>query len=119
MLVLKRKAGEVVFVGGEPVTVERLVEGVATVRFRGTQHTLGVGHRVELRPGVTVRSLSADLGSVRLGFEADGAVEVHRAEVWERIQQERTQAERNRAGTQEEEANHEGQGPGSPVEGAD
>ncbi len=57
MLVLTRKSQEAVVVGGS-VGFERLLK-------------------------VTV--LQIDRGKVRLGFEVDSAVPVHRWEVWERI----------------------------------
>jgi carbon storage regulator CsrA len=57
MLVLARKSMESVVVGG-PGRFERLLK-------------------------VTV--LEIKNGSVRLGFEADASVPVHRAEVWEKI----------------------------------
>ncbi len=57
MLVLSRKTRESVVVGGEN-NFERLLK-VTVLDIRG--------------------------GSVKLGFEADPAVPVHRTEVWERI----------------------------------
>jgi carbon storage regulator len=57
MLVLTRKSNESVVVGG-PGTLESLIR-------------------------VTV--LEIKNGTVRLGFEADAKIPVHRAEVWERI----------------------------------
>jgi carbon storage regulator CsrA len=58
MLVLTRKSRESVVVGGS-VGFERLLK-VTVLDIRG--------------------------GSVKLGFEVDGTVPVHRAEVWEKIQ---------------------------------
>ena len=58
MLVLTRKNNESVVVGG-PGTLESLIR-------------------------VTV--LEIKNGTVRLGFEADAKIPVHRAEVWDRIQ---------------------------------
>ena len=58
MLVLTRKSQEAVVVGG-PVGSERLLK-------------------------LTVLEIQG--GKVRLGFEADDGVLVHRLEVWERIQ---------------------------------
>jgi carbon storage regulator CsrA len=57
MLILSRKPQESVVVGGSG-SFERLVK-VTVIEIRG--------------------------GSVRLGFEADNTVPVHRWEVWERI----------------------------------
>jgi carbon storage regulator len=57
MLVLSRKSGEEVIVGGS-VGFERVLK-------------------------VTV--LEVGNGRVRLGFEADAEVPIHRSEVWERI----------------------------------
>ena len=57
MLVLSRKSRQSVVVGGSD----------------GFEHLL------------TVTVLEIQGGKVRLGFEADRAVPVHRAEVWERI----------------------------------
>jgi carbon storage regulator CsrA len=57
MLVLTRKSRESVVVGGS-TGFERLLK-VTVLEIRG--------------------------GYVKLGFEVDGAVPVHRAEVWERI----------------------------------
>ena len=57
MLVLTRKSNESVVVGG-PGTLESLIR-------------------------VTV--LEIKNGTVRLGFEADAKIPVHRAEVWDRI----------------------------------
>ena len=58
MLVLTRKSQEAVMVGG----------------------TAGFEHRLKVTV-VEIRN-----GKVRLGFEVDAAVPVHRWEVWERIQ---------------------------------
>lgn len=58
MLVLSRKSRQSVVVGGTD----------------GFEHVLKVTV-LEIRPG-----------SVKLGFEADAKVPVHRSEVWERIQ---------------------------------
>jgi carbon storage regulator CsrA len=69
MLVLSRKSQESVVVGGAD----------------GFEHVLKV----------TVLEIGA--GKVRLGFEVDQSVPVHRLEVWERI--------------------HNGEGPDTPAEG--
>ncbi len=58
MLVLTRKAQEIVIVGG-PGTSE---------------------------PLLTITVLDVVGGTVRLGFQADASVPVHRWEVWQRIQ---------------------------------
>ena len=39
-----------------------------------------------LEPKVTITVLQIESGRVRLGFQADSAVAVHRWEVWQRIQ---------------------------------
>jgi carbon storage regulator CsrA len=57
MLVLTRKAQEVVVVGGDDDT----------------------------RPLLTITVLDIVGGTVRLGFQADTSVPVHRWEVWQRI----------------------------------
>jgi carbon storage regulator len=56
------------------------------VLSRKTQESVVVGgsDRFERMLKVTVLEIKA--GKVRLGFEADAGVPVHRAEVWERIQ---------------------------------
>jgi carbon storage regulator CsrA len=58
MLVLTRKAQEVVIVGGPD----------------------------DPRPVLTITVLDIVGGTVRLGFQADASVLVHRWEVWQRIQ---------------------------------
>jgi carbon storage regulator len=58
MLVLTRKAQESVIVGGS-----------------------GTGP-----PMLTITVLAIEGGTVRLGFQAEAAVAVHRLEVWQRIQ---------------------------------
>jgi carbon storage regulator CsrA len=60
MLVLTRKAEEVVVIGGPD----------------------------PCRPMLTITVLGIEGGKVRLGFQADAAVPVHRWEVWQRIQAE-------------------------------
>jgi carbon storage regulator len=57
MLVLTRKAQEIVVVGGAD----------------------------DPRPLLTITVLEVEGGSVRLGFQADTSVLVHRWEVWQRI----------------------------------
>jgi len=47
-----------------------------------------------LKPLLTVTVLEVRGGHVKLGFEADDEVPIHRAEVWERIRAERNPAER-------------------------
>jgi carbon storage regulator len=58
MLVLTRKAQESVVIGAEPGAPQ---------------------------PLLTITVLGIDGGNVRLGFEADAGVPVHRLEVWQRI----------------------------------
>ncbi len=62
MLVLSRKSREAVVVGGSD-GFERMLK-VTVLQIQG--------------------------GSVKLGFEVDSAVPVHRMEVWERIQADRS-----------------------------
>jgi carbon storage regulator len=62
------------------------------VLSRKSMESVVVGERGRLERTLKVTVLEIKNGSVRLGFEADASVPVHRAEVWERI------SESNRAG---------------------
>ena len=62
------------------------------VLSRKNMESVVVGERGRFEPTLKVTVLEIKNGSVRLGFEADASVPVHRAEVWERI------SESNRAG---------------------
>jgi carbon storage regulator len=55
------------------------------VLSRKSQESVVVGGADGLHRLLKVTVLDIRGGSVRLGFEADAAVPVHRAEVWERI----------------------------------
>jgi carbon storage regulator len=62
------------------------------VLSRKSMESVVVGGRGRFERTLKVTVLEIKSGSVRLGFEADASVPVHRAEVWERI------SESNRAG---------------------
>ena len=62
------------------------------VLSRKSKESVVVGGRGLFEPTLKVTVLEIKNGSVRLGFEADTSVPVHRAEVWDRI------TESNRAG---------------------
>jgi carbon storage regulator len=62
------------------------------VLSRRSMESVVVGGRGRFERTLKVTVLEIKNGSVRLGFEADASVPVHRAEVWERI------SESNRAG---------------------
>lgn len=62
------------------------------VLSRKSMESVVVGGRGRFEPTLKVTVLEIKNGSVRLGFEADASVPVHRAEVWKRI------SESNRAG---------------------
>jgi carbon storage regulator len=62
------------------------------VLSRKSMESVVVGERGRFERTLKVTVLEIKNGSVRLGFEADASVPVHRAEVWERI------SESNRAG---------------------
>jgi carbon storage regulator len=62
------------------------------VLSRKSMESVVVGGRGRFERTLKVTVLEIKNGSVRLGFEADASVPVHRAEVWERI------SESNRAG---------------------
>lgn len=55
------------------------------VLTRKIQETVVVGGSEVIEPLIKVTVLEIRNGRVRLGFEADGALPVHRGEVWERI----------------------------------
>jgi carbon storage regulator len=55
------------------------------VLSRKNQESVVVGGSDGLEPLLKVTVLEIRGGSVRLGFEADEAIPVHRWEVWERI----------------------------------
>jgi carbon storage regulator CsrA len=55
------------------------------VLSRKSMESVVVGGRDRFEPTLKVTVLEIKNGSVRLGFEADASVPVHRAEVWERI----------------------------------
>jgi carbon storage regulator len=56
------------------------------VLSRKTQESVVVGGSDRFERMLKVTVLEIKSGKVRLGFEADAEVPVHRAEVWERIQ---------------------------------
>ena len=56
------------------------------VLSRKTQESVVVGGSDRFERMLKVTVLEIKGGKVRLGFEADADVPVHRAEVWERIQ---------------------------------
>ena len=55
------------------------------VLSRKSQEAVVVGGTAGFEPLLKVTVLEISRGKVRLGFEADGDVPVHRLEVWERI----------------------------------
>ena len=55
------------------------------VLSRKSMESVVVGGRGRLEPTLKVTVLEIKNDRVRLGFEADASVPVHRAEVWERI----------------------------------
>jgi carbon storage regulator CsrA len=57
------------------------------VLSRKSLESVVVGGPGRLEPTLKVTVLEIKNGSVRLGFEADSSVPVHRAEVWERIRE--------------------------------
>jgi len=57
------------------------------VLSRKSRESVVVGGRGRFEPTLKVTVLEIKNGSVRLGFEADASVPVHRAEVWERIRE--------------------------------
>jgi len=59
------------------------------VLSRKSKESVVVGGRGRFEPTLRVTVLEIKNGSVRLGFEADASVPVHRAEVWERIRESR------------------------------
>lgn len=59
------------------------------VLSRKSKESVVVGGRDRFEPTLKVTVLEIKNGSVRLGFEADASVPVHRAEVWERIREGR------------------------------
>jgi carbon storage regulator CsrA len=62
------------------------------VLSRKSMESVVVGGRGRLEPTLKVTVLEIQNGRVRLGFEVDASIPVHRAEVWDRI------SESNRAG---------------------
>ena len=55
------------------------------VLTRKSREAVVVGEADGLRPMLTVTVIDIRGGNVKLGFEADARVPVHREEVWERI----------------------------------
>ena len=55
------------------------------VLTRKSQESVVVGRSDSSEPMLTVTVLEINGGKVRLGFEGDSGVPVHRFEVWERI----------------------------------
>jgi len=55
------------------------------VLTRKAQESVVVGGPDTFEPLVTVTVLEIEGGKVRLGFQADSAVAIHRWEVWQRI----------------------------------
>jgi len=58
------------------------------VLSRKRQEAVVVGGSDGFTPMLTITVLEIHGGMVRLGFEADSGVPVHRSEVWERIRAE-------------------------------
>ncbi|HLN27948.1 MAG TPA: carbon storage regulator [Gemmataceae bacterium] len=56
------------------------------VLSRKSNESVVVGGSNGFEPLLTITVVEISGGKVRLGFEVDKAVPVHRAEVWERIQ---------------------------------
>ena len=69
------------------------------VLSRKRQESVMVGDYAGLGSAVRVTVLGIEQGRVRLGFEADANVFVHREEVWERIHEARAGPRRPRSGT--------------------
>jgi carbon storage regulator len=55
------------------------------VLSRKSREAVVVGEADGLRPLLTVTVIGIRGGNVKLGFEADARVPIHREEVWERI----------------------------------
>jgi carbon storage regulator len=55
------------------------------VLSRKSRESIGVGGPGTLEPSLKVTVLEIKDDRVRLGFEADGGILIHRREVWERI----------------------------------
>ena len=55
------------------------------VLTRKSQESVVVGRTDSSEPMLTVTVLEINGGKVRLGFEGDSGVPIHRFEVWERI----------------------------------
>jgi len=55
------------------------------VLSRKTEESVVVGGHERFEPMLKVTVLEVNGGRVRLGFEADEGIPVHRQEVWERI----------------------------------
>ena len=55
------------------------------VLSRKSRESIGVGGPGTLEPSLKVTVLEIKNDRVRLGFEADGGILIHRWEVWERI----------------------------------
>jgi carbon storage regulator CsrA len=55
------------------------------VLSRKSQESVVVGHPDSKKHMLTVTVLEIEGGKVRLGFQGDSAVPIHRFEVWERI----------------------------------
>jgi carbon storage regulator len=55
------------------------------VLTRKSQESVVVGRSGSIEPMLTVTVLEINGGKVRLGFEGDSDVPIHRFEVWERI----------------------------------
>ena len=55
------------------------------VLTRKSRESVVVGEADGLRPLLTVTLVDIRGGNVKLGFEADARVPIHREEVWERI----------------------------------
>ena len=56
------------------------------VLTRKPQETVVVGGADMSQPMLSITVVEITSGKVRLGFQADTAVQIHRGEVWQRIQ---------------------------------
>jgi carbon storage regulator CsrA len=59
--------------------------GTMLVLTRKSQESIVVGGSLNTDPILMITVLDVNSGKVKLGFDADSAVHVHRLEVWQRI----------------------------------
>lgn len=82
MLTLRRKPGERVFIGDEPLEVTKFDNATITVFFRGTHHTIWQGRMYNLDPEIILCYNERIGNSVK--FQIKASPKILRGELYEK-----------------------------------